>query len=56
MSYYFKCETCNKKETFAENTNDNKQIAKGKKQDYETIICKTCIAKKVNLKGNYIII
>jgi hypothetical protein len=56
MSYYFKCETCNKKETFAENTNDNKQIAKGKKQDYETVICKTCIAKKVNLKGNYIII
>ena len=56
MSYYFKCETCNKKETFAENMNDNKQIAKGKKQDYETVICKTCIAKKVNLKGNYIII
>ena len=56
MSYYFKCETCNKKEIFAENTNDKNQIAKGKKQDYETVICKTCIAKKVNLKGNYIII
>lgn len=56
MSYYFECETCNKKEIFAEDTNDKNQIAKGKKQEYEIIICKPCIAKKVKLKGNYIII
>ena len=56
MSYYFKCETCNKKETFAENTKDIKEIQKSKKQDYETVICVDCISKKINLKGNYIII
>ena len=55
MSYYFECKTCNKKEVFV---NDTKKevIQEGKKQDYETVICKTCIAKKLKLKGNYIII
>ena len=57
MAYYFECETCNTKEYF--NTYENPYIAptlKAKKQSYETVICKSCISKKVRLKGNYIII
>lgn len=58
MAYYFKCEECKKKETFALPRYTNSQIVfhDGKKQDYEIIICKSCISKKVRLKGNYIII
>ena len=32
------------------------EVKEGKKQEYETVICTTCISKKVRLKGNYIII
>ena len=55
MAYYFECETCNSKETFG-TTKLFEEIPKGKKQSYETVICKSCISKKVRLKGNYIII
>lgn len=55
MAYYFECKECEKKETFG-STKLFEEINEGKKQDYETVICKTCIAKKINLKGNYIII
>ena len=57
MPYFFECETCKKKEYF--NSYDNPYIAptmKAKKQEYETVICTSCISKKVRLKGNYIII
>ena len=57
MAYYFECETCNTKEYF--NTYKNPYIAptlKAKKQDYETVICSSCVSQKVRLKGNYIII
>ena len=66
MAYYFECETCNQKEVFPDDANKTKfldyssnklvQIFKGKKQPNETVICKSCISKKVRLKGNYIII
>ena len=59
MAYYFECDTCNKKECFGVDKNNppkNKVFFhKGKKQDYETGICKSCLSKKVRLKGNYII-
>ena len=57
MAYFFECETCNTKEYF--NTYENPYIAptlKAKKQDYETVICSSCITSKTRLKGNYIII
>ena len=59
MAYYFKCESCNKEERFAlrdDNGEYHDYCNEGKKQEYETVICTTCIAKKVRLKGNYIII
>ena len=66
MAYYFECDTCNKKQVFSDDANKTKfqdyasnkliQIFEGKKQDYETVICKSCISKKIRLKGNYIII
>jgi hypothetical protein len=55
MAYYFQCNECNKKETF-NLTKQSEEIKEGKKQDYETVICASCISKKVRLKGNYIII
>ena len=68
MAYYFSCNECNTTSLFDNgvitkvnpiedyhllrnvrggyiNTNDN-----------ESVICKSCISKKVRLKGNYIII
>ena len=60
MDYYFKCESCGKEERFAlrdDNGEYNARLLReGKKQEYETVICTTCISKKVRLKGNYIII
>ena len=60
MAYYFECETCNSKEFFNDTYNTEKfgylNTPKAKKQSYETVICKSCISKKVRLKGNYIII
>ena len=55
MAYYFQCNECGKKETF-NLTKQSEEIKEGKKQDYETVVCTTCISKKVRLKGNYIII
>ena len=55
MAYYFKCAECGKKETFR-TTKLFEEINEGKKQEYETVVCTTCINKKVRLKGNYIII
>jgi hypothetical protein len=55
MAYYFQCNECNKKETF-NLTKQSEEIKEGKKQDYETVICTSCVSKKVRLKGNYIII
>ena len=60
MAYYFECETCNNKEFFNDTYITEKfgylNTPKAKKQSYETVICKSCISKKVRLKGNYIII
>ena len=55
MAYYFSCNECNKKETF-NFIKQSDEIKEGKKQEYETVICKPCISKKIRLKGNYIII
>ena len=59
MAYYFKCESCNKEEVFRHGEKEgvyHEYCHEGKKQEYETVICTTCISKKVRLKGNYIII
>tara|TARA_A100001391_G_scaffold170271_1_gene131243 strand:+ start:888 stop:1094 length:207 start_codon:yes stop_codon:yes gene_type:complete len=64
MAYYFKCAECGKKETFAIKDYVNRaistklfeEIPEGKKQEYETVICKPCVSKKIRLKGNYILI
>ena len=55
MAFYFQCKDCGKKETFYL-TKQSEEIPEGKKQEYETVICKPCISKKIRLKGNYIII
>ena len=59
MAYYFQCNECNKKEFFnyvMQSEYYGLKTPEGKKQDYETVICSTCINKKVRLKGNYNII
>ena len=59
MAYYFQCNECKKKEFFnyvMQSEYYGFKTPKGKKQDYETVICKPCISKKIRLKGNYIII
>ena len=67
MEYYFECETCNSKEYFNyENQTKYPYLnppkyhdlntPKAKKQSNETVICDSCISKKVRLKGNHIII
>ena len=59
MAYYFECETCNNREYFSPKDLLYRYVLetpKAKKQSYETVICKSCISKKVRLKGNYIII
>ena len=35
---------------------EHHSVISASSQDYETVICKTCISKKIRLKGNYIII
>ena len=55
MAYYFQCNECGKKETFG-STKLFEEINEGKKQEEESVICTTCISKKVRFKGNYIII
>ena len=67
MAYYFECKECNKKEFFNYKNQTNFpylnppkyydiKTPEGKKQDNESVICRTCISKKIRLKGNYIII
>jgi hypothetical protein len=61
MAYYFECNECNIREIFNYTPdtyimNNKVWCNEGKKQSYETVICKSCISKKVRLKGNYIII
>ena len=59
MAYYFECNECKKKEYFnyvMQSEYYGFKTPEGKKQEYETVICKPCINKKVRLKGNYIII
>jgi len=50
---------CNFKQTFNYVMNTNYYglaVNEGKKQPNETVICDSCISKKVRLKGNHIII
>ena len=58
MAYYFECETCRTKEVFSIPTYSEEKVHfhKGKKQDFETVICTSCISQKKRLKDNYIII
>ena len=52
MAYYFKCESCGKEERFAlrdDNGEYHDYCNEGKKQEYETVICTTCISKIVRL-------
>ena len=68
MAYYFSCKECNTTSLFdngiVTNLDPNKQyhLIKGvsggaiNTNENETVICKSCISKKVRLKGNYIII
>jgi len=58
MAYYFECETCRTKEVFSIPTYSEEKVHfhKAKKQDYETVICSSCVSSKTRLKGNYIII
>ena len=55
MAYYFQCNECGKKETFPKRKMLD-ESNEGKKQEYETVICVSCVSKKVRLKGNLIII
>ena len=55
MAYYFKCSECGKKETFPKRVMVD-ESNEGKKQEYETVICNSCISKKDRLKSDYIII
>lgn len=58
MAYYFECETCGTKEVFSIPTYSEEKVYfyKGKKQDYETVICSSCISQRKRLQGNHIII
>ena len=68
MAYYFSCKECNTTSLFdngsVTNLDPNKQYhlienVKGgyiNTKENESVICKSCISKKVRLKGNYIII
>ena len=55
MAYYFECKDCKKRETFPKRKMFD-ESKEGKKQDNETVICVSCVSKKVRLKGNLIII
>ena len=56
MAYFFKCMECNYKETFRDTFEMPLKVFEGKMQDYETVICDSCISNKTRLKGNHIII
>ena len=68
MAYYFSCNECNITSLF-DNGNVTKldpikeyHLIKGVSggainvEEKESVICTTCISKKIRLKGNYIII
>jgi hypothetical protein len=55
MAYYFECKDCGKKETFPKRKMYD-ESKEGKKQEYETVLCISCVSNKVRLKGNLIII
>jgi len=62
MAYFFKCKVCDHKETFADIVFPFPPFEiplvalEGSLQDYESVICNSCITYKTRLKGNYIII
>ena len=56
MAYFFKCNICNYKETFADTFEIPTVALEGSLADYESVICDSCISKQTRLKGNQIII
>ena len=58
MAYSFTCESCKKTEYFNNPYKHSYVLStpKGKKQDYETVLCTSCVSKRVRLQGNHIII
>ena len=56
MAYFFKCNICKYKETFADTFNMPLEVFEGKLQDYESVICDSCATNQKKLKGNQIII
>ena len=59
MAYFFRCDSCDHKETFSYVMNTNYYglaVNEGKKQSNETVICSSCVSNRTRLKGNYIII
>ena len=68
MAYYFSCKECNITSLFDNgvitkvNPIEDYHLLRNVRGGYintnenETVICKSCISKKVRLKGNYIII
>ena len=56
MAYFFECNECNYKEHFNDQFSIPKQALEGKLNDYESVICSSCVSQKTRLKGNYIII
>ena len=56
MAYYFNCNECNYREHFNDQFNIPSKALEGKLNDYESVICSSCVSQKTRLKGNYIII
>ena len=56
MAYFFKCNDCNYIETFNDQFNIPQKALEGSLNDYESVICSSCVTSKTRLKGNYIII
>ena len=56
MAYFFRCDSCDHKETFQDTFEIPLVALEGSLADYESVICNGCITHKIRLKGNYIII
>jgi len=56
MAYFFKCKECDYKETFNDTFEMPLVALEGSLNDYESVICSSCVTSKTRLKGNYIII
>ena len=56
MAYFFKCNICKYKETFADTFEMHSDVFEGKLHECETVLCDSCITRQTRLKGNYIII